>query len=75
MLTHLLEHTKNEKIKNILNNFDICTPDGFPVAMASKILYKNKQKRVDGYKIFNNTLKKSEELTLLITFWKYRRSS
>ena len=28
--------------------------------MASKILYKNKQKRVDGYKIFNNTLKKSE---------------
>ena len=56
----LVRAYKNEKIKNILNNFDICTPDGFPVAMASKILYKNKQKRVDGYKIFNNTLKKSE---------------
>lgn len=55
----LVRAYKNEKIKNILNNFDICTPDGFPVAMASKILYKNKQKRVDGYKIFNNTLKKS----------------
>ena len=50
----LVRAYKNEKIKNILNNFDICTPDGFPVAMASKILYKNKQKRVDGYKIFNN---------------------
>lgn len=56
----LVRAYKNEKIKNILNNFDICTPDGFPVAMASKILYKNKQKRVDGYKIFNHTLKKSE---------------
>lgn len=56
----LVRAYKNEKIKNILNNFDICTPDGFPVAMASKILYKNKQKRVDGYKIFNKTLKKSE---------------
>ena len=56
----LVRAYKNEKIKNILNNFDICTPDGFPVAMASKILYKNKQKRVDGYKIFNNTLKESE---------------
>ena len=56
----LVRAYKNEKIKNILNNFDICTPDGFPVAMASKILYKNKQKRVDGYKIFNNTLKKSK---------------
>ena len=26
----LVRAYKNEKIKNILNNFDICTPDGFP---------------------------------------------
>jgi len=56
----LVRAYKNEEVNNILNNFDICTPDGFPVAMASKIIYKNKQMRVDGYKIFNNTLKKSK---------------
>tara|TARA_B100001057_G_scaffold441255_1_gene475731 strand:+ start:4171 stop:4899 length:729 start_codon:yes stop_codon:yes gene_type:complete len=50
---------RNQNIKKILNSFDVCTPDGFPVAMGSRILYKNNQKRVDGYKIFNNTLEKS----------------
>ena len=30
---------------------------GFPVAKASKVLYKNNQKRVDGYKVFHETIK------------------
>ena len=56
----LVRAKKNIVIQEALNNFDVCTPDGFPVAMASRILYKNKQERVDGYKIFNQTLRDSE---------------
>lgn len=56
----LVRAKKNIVIQETLNNFDVCTPDGFPVAMASRILYKNKQERVDGYKIFNQTLRDSE---------------
>ena len=42
----LVRSYKDPALQNILNNFDICTPDGFPVAMASRILYRNNQKRV-----------------------------
>ena len=52
----LVRSYKNSELQDILNNFDISTPDGFPVALSSRILYKNNQKRVDGFKIFNNTL-------------------
>ena len=52
----LVRSYKDKELQKILNNFDIATPDGFPVAKASNILYKNDQKRVDGYKIFNHTL-------------------
>ncbi len=57
----LVRSYKDKEIQKILNNFDIATPDGFPVAKASSILYKNDQKRVDGYKIFNHTIEKSIE--------------
>lgn len=56
----LVRAKKNNTLQNILNSFDICTPDGFPVALASRILYKNNQVRVDGFKIFNNTLLQSQ---------------
>jgi len=57
----LVRSYKDDVLQNIINSFDICTPDGFPVAMASRILYKNNQKRVDGFKIFNNTLQMGAE--------------
>ena len=57
----LVRSYKDVDLQNIINKFDICTPDGFPVAMASRILYKNNQQRVDGFKIFNNTLVKSQD--------------
>jgi N-acetylglucosaminyldiphosphoundecaprenol N-acetyl-beta-D-mannosaminyltransferase len=53
----LVRSYKDRDIKKILDSFDINLPDGFPVAKASRILYKNNQKRVDGYKIFNETIK------------------
>ncbi len=57
----LVRSYKDENLQNIINNFDIATPDGFPVAKASRLLYQNNQQRVDGYKIFNHTVDKSIE--------------
>jgi N-acetylglucosaminyldiphosphoundecaprenol N-acetyl-beta-D-mannosaminyltransferase len=53
----LVRSYQNSKIQDKINSFDIKAPDGFPVAKASKVLYKNNQKRVDGYKVFHETIK------------------
>lgn len=53
----LVRAYQDKSLNNILKSFDLALPDGFPVAKASAILYKNGQKRVDGYKIFNQTIK------------------
>ena len=47
---------KDKELNNTINSFDIRCPDGFPVAKASKILYRNNQMRVDGYKLFLQTI-------------------
>ena len=60
----LVRSHKNKVLQDKINAFDIRVPDGFPVAKASNILYKNKQKRVDGYNIFHKTLKKGLENNL-----------
>ena len=52
----LVRSYNNSSIQNKINSFDVKTPDGFPVAKASKILYKNNQKRVDGFKVINKTI-------------------
>ena len=49
---------KDKELSNIINSFDVRCPDGFPVAKASKILYQNNQMRVDGYKLFLQTIEK-----------------
>ena len=52
---------RNKSINKIINSFDIKCPDGFPIAKSSEILYKNQQKRVDGYNLFYETIKKGLE--------------
>ena len=52
----LVRSYKDEIICNTINSFSIRCPDGFPVAMSSRLLYKNRQMRVDGYKLFLNTI-------------------
>ena len=52
---------KNKNLNRIINSFDIKCPDGFPIAKSSKLLYKNEQKRVDGYNLFYETIKKGIE--------------
>ena len=52
----LVRSYNNSSIQNKINSFDVKTPDGFPVAKASKIIYKNNQKRDDGFKVINKTI-------------------
>lgn len=54
----LVRAYKNNLQNKIIESFDIKLPDGFPVAKASSIIYRNNQKRVDGYKLFTETVKK-----------------
>ena len=60
----LVRSYKNNNLQNKINSFDIRIPDGFPVAKASSILYKNKQVRVDGYNVFHKTIEKGLENNL-----------
>ena len=52
----LVRSFKNSHIRDIINSFDIKTPDGFPVAKALSFLTKRKFSRVDGYKVFLTTI-------------------
>ncbi len=54
----LVRSYKNSVLQEKINSLDVRTPDGFPVAKASKFLYKNNQERVDGYNVFHETIKK-----------------
>jgi N-acetylglucosaminyldiphosphoundecaprenol N-acetyl-beta-D-mannosaminyltransferase len=47
---------KDDQLSKIINSFDIKTPDGFPIAKSSSILYKNSQSRVDGYNVLLTTI-------------------
>ena len=47
---------RNDQLSKIINSFDIKTPDGFPIAKSSSILYKNGQSRVDGYNVLLTTI-------------------
>ncbi|MDB2368396.1 WecB/TagA/CpsF family glycosyltransferase [Candidatus Actinomarina sp.] len=47
---------QDNQLNKIINSFDIKTPDGFPVAKSSSILYKNNQRRVDGYNVLLKTI-------------------
>ena len=47
---------RDQQLSDIVNSFDIKTPDGFPIAKSSSILYKNGQHRADGYNVFLSTI-------------------
>ena len=53
----LVRSIRNKNIQNLINNFTIKTPDGFPVAKALSIMTRKKFARVDGYKVFLQTIK------------------
>ena len=47
---------RDDQLRKAINSFDIKTPDGFPIAKSSSILYKNSQGRVDGYNVMLKTI-------------------
>ena len=53
----LVRSARNSYIADLINNFTIRTPDGFPVAKALSILNNQNIPRVDGYKVFLQTIK------------------
>jgi N-acetylglucosaminyldiphosphoundecaprenol N-acetyl-beta-D-mannosaminyltransferase len=52
----LVRSVLSVEISNSINNFTIKAPDGFPVAKALSFLTKQKFSRVDGYKVFLQTI-------------------
>ena len=52
----LVRSVRDLEIRNVINNFTIKTPDGFPVAKALSFLTKQKVSRVEGYKVFLQTI-------------------
>ncbi len=52
----LVRSVRDVEVRNSINNFTIKTPDGFPVAKALSFLTKQKFSRVDGYKVFLQTI-------------------
>ena len=52
----LVRSVRNVGVRNSINNFTIKAPDGFPVAKALSFLTKKKFLRVDGYKVFLQTI-------------------
>ena len=52
----LVRSVRNKEIREAINSFSIKTPDGFPVAKALSFLTKKKFLRVDGYKVFLQTI-------------------
>ena len=52
----LVRSVRDLEIRNVINNFTIKPPDGFPVAKALSFLTKQKFSRVDGYKVFLQTI-------------------
>jgi N-acetylglucosaminyldiphosphoundecaprenol N-acetyl-beta-D-mannosaminyltransferase len=52
----LVRSARSPYVADLINNFTIKTADGFPVAKALSILNKQKFERVDGYKVFLQTI-------------------
>jgi len=52
----LVRSVRSNTIRSTINNFTIKAPDGFPVAKALSFLTKQKFLRVDGYKVFLQTI-------------------
>jgi len=52
----LVRSSRDSSIADLINNFTVRTPDGFPVAKAVSILANQTFPRVDGYKVFLQTI-------------------
>jgi len=58
----LVQCVLSKNLNSIINSFSIATPDGFPVAKALSKLTGKKIDRVDGYKVFKQTIEDGLEI-------------
>lgn len=65
----LIEAYNDEEFRAIVNNADLVTPDGMPLAKGIQILYREKQERVAGMDILPDLLKISENENLKVFFY------
>jgi N-acetylglucosaminyldiphosphoundecaprenol N-acetyl-beta-D-mannosaminyltransferase len=64
-----IEAYRDLNFSEIVNNADIITPDGMPIAKAMKLLYGIQQDRVAGMDLLPDLLKKAEEENLGVFFY------
>jgi N-acetylglucosaminyldiphosphoundecaprenol N-acetyl-beta-D-mannosaminyltransferase len=62
----LIEAYKDPSFNAILNNADIATPDGMPLAKCLSLFYKQRQDRIAGMDLFPSLLKKAQEEKLTV---------
>jgi N-acetylglucosaminyldiphosphoundecaprenol N-acetyl-beta-D-mannosaminyltransferase len=65
----LIEAYKDKAFEKIVNDADLATPDGMPLAIAIKFIYGLKQDRVAGMDIMPSILKEAESKSLSIYFY------
>lgn len=65
----LIEAYKDEEFMAIVNNADLVTPDGMPLAKGIQILYGEKQERVAGMDLLPDLLEISENENLKVFFY------
>lgn len=65
----LIEAHKDKRFGQVVNNADLVTPDGMPLAKGLEIMYGEKQDRVAGMDILPDLLKISEREKLKVFFY------
>jgi N-acetylglucosaminyldiphosphoundecaprenol N-acetyl-beta-D-mannosaminyltransferase len=65
----LIEAYKNKAFGKIVNDADIATPDGMPLAKSMKLIYGIKQDRVAGMDMMPSILKEAEAKAMSVYFY------
>lgn len=65
----LIEGHKSKSFQKIINEADIVTPDGMPLAMGLKLLYEEHQDRVAGMDLLPELLRVAERQQLKVFFY------
>ncbi|WP_276091072.1 WecB/TagA/CpsF family glycosyltransferase [Pedobacter sp. JY14-1] len=64
-----IEATESAEFRQIVNNADLVTPDGMPLAQSFKWLYRTHQERVDGMSLLPRLLAEAESQKLTVYFY------
>ena len=65
----LVEAHDSQEFQQVVNNADLVTPDGMPLAKSFKILYGQEQERVDGMSLLPQLLAHAEAGRLSVYFY------